>query len=44
MAQIGEGLETIEVVKPTLPTPVELPASTPAVAPAIHSEPELVPV
>lgn len=49
-ARIGEGIETIEVVAPSLPTPVTLPSLEPAKAPATTApsstpvEPELVPV
>jgi hypothetical protein len=46
MARIGEGIETVEVVKPSLPTPVTLPSVAPA-APERGREvelPELVPV
>lgn len=45
MARIGEGIETIEVVRPSLPTPVTLPSLEPAAAPSsAPAQPELVPV
>lgn len=46
MARIGEGIETIEVVRPSLPTPVTLPSLAPAESERGREVglPELVPV
>jgi hypothetical protein len=45
MARIGEGVETIEVVRPSLPTPVTLPelAPTPSPTPGVGPAPGLLP-